>query len=52
VIYGDSTIALALLTAYAVSKAKPRSRRELYSKRKELLKELRVAYDAGKEVRP
>jgi deoxyhypusine synthase len=52
VIYGDSTIALPLLTAYAVSKAKPRPRRELYSKLKELLKELRVAYDAGKEVRP
>jgi deoxyhypusine synthase len=52
VIYGDSTIALPLLTAYAVSKAKPRPRRELFSKRKELLKELKLAYDAGKEVRP
>jgi deoxyhypusine synthase len=52
VIYGDSTIALPLLTAYAVSKAEPRPRRELFSKRKELLKELQLAYDAGKEVRP
>ncbi len=52
VIYGDSTIVLPLLTAYAVSKAKPRPRRELFSKRKELLEELQLAYDAGKEVRP
>ncbi len=52
VIYGDSTIALPLLTADVVSKAKPRPRRELFSKRKELLKELQMAYDAGKEVRP
>ncbi len=52
VIYGDSTIALPLLTAYAVSKAKPRPRRELFSKRKELLQELQLAYEAGKEVRP
>jgi deoxyhypusine synthase len=52
VIYGDSTIALPLLTAYAVSKAKPRPRRELFSKRQELLEELQLAYVAGKEVRP
>lgn len=52
VIYGDSTIALPLLTAYAVSKAQPRQRRELFGKREELLKELKQAYLAGKEVRP
>lgn len=52
VIYGDSTIALPLLTAYAVSKAKPRPRRELFSMRRELLKELQLAYEAGKTVRP
>ncbi len=52
VIYGDSTIALPLLTAYAVSKAKPRPRRELFSMRRELLKELQLAYEAGKAVRP
>jgi len=50
VIYGDSTIALPLLAAYAVSKANPRPRRELFSKREELLKELEVAYKAGREV--
>jgi deoxyhypusine synthase len=52
VIYGDSTIALPLLTAYIVSKAQPRPRRELYARREELLKELRAAYEAGKKTRP
>src|SRR5689334_11718094 len=52
VIYGDSTIALPLLTAYAVSKAKPRPRKELYSKREALLNELKVAYKAGRAVQP
>jgi deoxyhypusine synthase len=52
VIYGDSTIALPLLTAYAVSKAKPRPRRELYGKREILLKELKEAYETGKVARP
>jgi deoxyhypusine synthase len=52
VIYGDSTIALPLLTAYAVSKAEPRPRRELYRKREILLKELKEAYETGKVARP
>jgi len=52
VIYGDSTIALPLLTAYAVSKAKARPRRELYAKRETLLQELKEAYETGKEARP
>lgn len=52
VVYGDSTLSLPLLTAYAVSKAKPRPRRELYAKREELLNELHAAYEAGKELRP
>src|SRR5947209_251893 len=52
VIYGDSTIALPLLTAYAVSKAKPRPRRELYRKREILLKELKNAYETAKVARP
>src|SRR5579884_232520 len=52
VIYGDSTIALPLLTAYAVSKAKPRPRKELYTRRDALLSELKEAYEAGKQVRP
>jgi deoxyhypusine synthase len=48
VIYGDSTIAMPLLTAYAVSKARPRPRRELYAKREELLTELKEAYQREK----
>lgn len=52
VVYGDSTIALPLLTVYAVSKASPRPRKELYARREELLKELKLAYNAGKEARP
>ena len=48
VIYGDSTIALPLLTAYVVSKAQPRTRRELFAKREELLNELKEAYKRGK----
>ncbi|HLG76219.1 MAG TPA: deoxyhypusine synthase [Ktedonobacteraceae bacterium] len=52
VIYGDSTIALPLLTAYAVSKVQPRPRKELFARRAELLTELKTAYEAGKKVRP
>jgi deoxyhypusine synthase len=52
VIYGDSTIALPLLTAYAVSKAQPRPRRGLFARRDALLKELRDAYEVGKQARP
>ena len=52
VIYGDSTISLPLLTAYAVSKAKPRPRKELYAKRNLLLNELKEAFVASKEARP
>ena len=52
VIYGDSTIALPLLTAYVVSKARPRPRKGLFAQREELLKELKEAYNSGKETRP
>ncbi len=52
VIYGDSTIALPLLTAYAISKAQPRPRKGLFAQREKLLKELKQAYKAGKKVRP
>jgi deoxyhypusine synthase len=52
VIYGDSTIALPLITAYAVSKAKPRPRRELFARREKLLSDLQEAYEQGKVVRP
>ncbi len=52
VVYGDSTIALPLLTAYAVSKAKARPRRELFKQRESLMKELKDAYETGKLARP
>ncbi len=52
VVYGDSTIALPLLTAYAVSRARPRPRKELYTKRDMLLNELKEAYEQGKATRP
>ena len=52
VIYGDSTIALPLITAYAVSKAEPRPRKELFAQREKLLQELREAYMSGKGARP
>ncbi len=52
VVYGDSTIILPLLTAYAMSKAKPRPRRDLYAKRGELMQELHTAFAAGKVTRP
>src|SRR5258707_14238558 len=52
VIYGDSTICLPLIAAYAVSKAKPRPRRELFAKREALLNELQSAYETGKDSPP
>src|SRR5437588_8155192 len=52
VIYGDSTIALPLLTAYAVSKTPARPQKQLFAQREALLKELKEAYMSGKEVRP
>jgi deoxyhypusine synthase len=52
VIYGDSTLALPLLTAYVVSKVRPRPRRELFARRAELLNDLQTRYEAVKSVRP
>ena len=52
VAYVDSTISLPLLTAYAVSKARPRPRRELFARRAELLNKLQSLYEEGKKVRP
>jgi len=46
VVYADTTLAFPLLAAYAVSRAAPRDRRELYTRREELLDDLRVAYQA------
>jgi deoxyhypusine synthase len=47
VIYADTTIAFPLLAAYAVSRAAPRARKELYSRREEMLAALRASYQQG-----
>jgi deoxyhypusine synthase len=51
VVYGDSTIALPILSAYAISKAQPRPRRELYAQREALLDNMRKEYEQGKLIR-
>jgi deoxyhypusine synthase len=51
VVYSDSTVALPLLAAYAVSKAKPRPRRSLYARREELIARMREDYEQGKLIR-
>ncbi|HEU5380118.1 MAG TPA: deoxyhypusine synthase [Ktedonobacteraceae bacterium] len=52
VVYGDSTLALPLITSYVVDKARPRPRRQLFAKRGELLANLKNAYEQGKVARP
>jgi deoxyhypusine synthase len=47
VVYSDTTIAFPLVAAYAVSRAAPRQRRELYARREELLSALREGYQQG-----
>jgi deoxyhypusine synthase len=47
VVYADTTLAFPLLAAYAITRAEPRQRRELYSRREELLADLRAAYAQG-----
>lgn len=47
VVYADTTVAFPLIAAYVVSRAAPRSRRELYIRRDELLAVLRAAYAEG-----
>jgi deoxyhypusine synthase len=46
VAYADTTLAFPLLAAYAISRAAPRGRRELYQRREQMLEDLRVAYRA------
>jgi deoxyhypusine synthase len=47
VVYADTTVAFPLIAAYAVSRAAPRPRRELYRHRERLLAELRAGYERG-----
>src|SRR6266571_507136 len=44
VCYADSTIALPLLTAYCLSRVRPRPLKRLYDRREELLSQLRTQY--------
>jgi deoxyhypusine synthase len=44
VAYVDSTIALPLLTAYCLSRTKPRKLKRLYNRRDEILDELKAQY--------
>lgn len=46
VVYADTTLAFPLLAAYAISRAAPRERRELYARREQMLDDLREAYQA------
>jgi deoxyhypusine synthase len=44
VVYADTTLAFPLLAAYALTRAQPRARRELYAQRERMLADLRAAY--------
>lgn len=46
VVYGDATLTLPLLTAYALSRHDPRPLKRLYLKREAMVERLRVAYRA------
>jgi deoxyhypusine synthase len=45
VCYVDATVALPLITAYALAKRKPRKLRRLYHKRAEMMRQLIAAYE-------
>ncbi|HEX6818270.1 MAG TPA: deoxyhypusine synthase [Ktedonobacterales bacterium] len=47
VVYADTTIAFPLLAAYAVSRAAPRARKELYARREAMLADLSARYQEG-----
>jgi len=51
VCYADTTIALPLLTAYALSARKPRRPKRLYRRRHEMLERLVTAYQAARARR-
>src|SRR5579883_283944 len=51
VVYADTTLALPILAAYAISKAQPRPRRGLYARREELLQRMQAEYEQGKLIR-
>jgi len=47
VCYLDSTVALPLLTSYALAKRKPRTLKRLYDKREGLMARLRAAFETA-----
>ncbi len=51
VCYVDSTVALPLITAYALARRKPRKPRRLYDRRAEMLSELTASYQKVKKKR-
>jgi deoxyhypusine synthase len=51
VCYVDATVALPLLTAYALNKRKPRKARRLYEQREKMLAELTSAYEKVRKKR-
>ncbi len=51
VCYVDSTVALPLITAYALARHKPRPPRRLYERREETLKHLIDAYQKVRKQR-
>jgi deoxyhypusine synthase len=46
VCYADSTIALPMLTAYALARCKPRPLKRLYDRREEMYEAISTAYQA------
>jgi deoxyhypusine synthase len=52
VCYTDSTIALPIMTAYAINQCAPRPLKRLYDRREELLERLRLDYYAAQLKRP
>ena len=51
VCYTDSTIALPILAAYALSRRKPRKLKRLYDRRPQLLQQLETAYREARKSR-
>jgi deoxyhypusine synthase len=44
VVYADTTVALPILTCYALTRRRPRTPRRLYERRAEIMEGLRSAY--------
>lgn len=49
VAYVDSTIAMPIMTSYALARVKPRKHKRLYDRRHQLVEQLRAAYQKGQK---